>query len=220
MSTVLITGSSSGIGLELVRLFQQQGSEVIAVCRHSNDDLAATKARVIDGIDFLNDTAYTVLQEKLEGESIDVLINNAGIFLNETIAEMPFNQISTQFEINALAPMKVTMALLKNLKSGSKILMTTSRMGSIGDNTGGAYYGYRASKAALNALAVSLAVDLKDKGISVGLVHPGYVMTKMTGFKGDLTPLQSAQGYISLVDHLNLESSGGFWHVNGEVLPW
>jgi NAD(P)-dependent dehydrogenase (short-subunit alcohol dehydrogenase family) len=112
------------------------------------------------------------------------------------------------------------MAFLNNLSEGSKILMTTSRMGSIGDNSGGAYYGYRASKAALNALAVSLSVDLKQQGISVRLVHPGFVKTKMTGFRGDITPLQSAEGYIKLADGLNLESSGEFWHVNGEELPW
>ncbi|MBE9550162.1 MAG: SDR family oxidoreductase [Proteobacteria bacterium] len=220
MPTILITGASSGIGLELTRLYQQQGDDVIAVCRNLSTDLAATKARVIDEIDFLDNASYAVLQEKLDGVSIDILINNAGIFLNETIAEMPFDQISTQFEVNALAPMKVTMALLKNLRHGSKILMTTSRMGSIGDNTGGAYYGYRASKAALNALAVSLSVDLKEQGISVGLVHPGFVKTKMTGFRGDITPLESAKGYLEVVDKLNINNSGGFWHVNGEVLPW
>ncbi len=220
MSTVVITGSSSGIGLELTRLFLQRGDEVIAVCRKQTDELAATKAHIIDGIDLLQEASYIRLQDLLKGKPIDVLINNAGIFLNETLEEMHFDQISKQFEVNALAPMKVTMALLQNLSAGSKILMTTSRMGSIGDNSGGAYYGYRASKAALNALAVSLSVDLKPQGISVRLVHPGFVKTKMTGFRGEITPLQSAEGYIKLVDSLNIDNSGGFWHVNGEQLPW
>lgn len=220
MATVLITGASSGIGLELTRLFLQRGDEVVAVCRTGNAELAATDATVIEGIDFLHDKSCATLQAALGVKPIDILINNAGVFLNETIDNMPFEQIQTQFEVNALAPIKVTMALLPNLSNGSKILMTTSRMGSIGDNTSGAYYGYRASKAALNALAVSLSIDLKEQGVSVALIHPGFVKTKMTGFMGDISPLQSAEGYLKQVDRLNINNSGSFWHVNGEELPW
>jgi len=220
MLTVLITGASSGIGLELVRLFLQRGDEVIAVCRTAGTDLTATDATVIAGIDFLQNESYSTLQETLGNKPIDILINNAGVFLNETIDKMPFEQMNTQFEVNALAPLKVTMALLANLSTNSKVLMTTSRMGSIGDNTSGAYYGYRASKAALNALAVCLSIDLKEQGISVALIHPGFVKTKMTGFKGDTSPLQSAEGYLKQVDRLNTKNSGSFWHVNGEELPW
>jgi NAD(P)-dependent dehydrogenase (short-subunit alcohol dehydrogenase family) len=220
MSTVAITGASSGIGLEMTKQFLQRGDKVIAICRKNSDDLAATDAKVIEGIDLLNDQSYMVLKQAIGDEVIDILINNAGMFLNETLDDMSFESISTQFEINALAPMKVTQALKANLVKGSKILMTTSRMGSIGDNDSGAYYGYRASKAALNALATSLAIDIKPLGIAVGLVHPGFVITKMTGFRGEITPQQSAEGYIKLVDKLNLKNSGGFWHVNGEELVW
>ncbi len=220
MSTVAITGASSGIGLEMTKQFLQRGDKVIAICRKNCDDLAATDAKVIEGIDLLNDQSYMVLKQAIGDEVIDILINNAGMFLNETLDDMSFESISTQFEINALAPMKVTQALKANLVKGSKILMTTSRMGSIGDNDSGAYYGYRASKAALNALATSLAIDIKPLGIAVGLVHPGFVITKMTGFRGEITPQQSAEGYIKLVDKLNLKNSGGFWHVNGEELVW
>ncbi len=220
MSKVVITGASSGIGLELTKLFLQRGDVVYAVCRTSSLDLSETKARVIAGIDLLDENAYQKLKQILKQTKIDILINNAGVFLNETLDDMPFEQLSTQFEINALAPMKVTQALKSNLKKGSKILMTTSRMGSIGDNDSGAYYGYRASKAALNALATSLAIDIKPEGIAVALIHPGFVKTKMTGFRGEITPLQSAQGYLNRIDELNMDNTGSFWHVNGEQLPW
>lgn len=220
MSTIAITGASSGIGLELTKLYLERGDKVIAICRATTDELKATKAEIIEDIDLLNDESYSKLQQALSDRDIDILINNAGILFNETITNMAFDQISTQFEINAFAPIKVTMALLSNLSTGSKVLMTTSRMGSINDNSSGGYYGYRASKAALNAFTKSLSIDLKAQGICVALVHPGFVKTKMTSYNGEITPTQSAQGYAKLADNLNMNNSGGFWHVNGEELPW
>ncbi|MDH5631093.1 MAG: SDR family oxidoreductase [Gammaproteobacteria bacterium] len=220
MAIIVITGASSGIGLELTRQLSTQGNHIYAICRQATDELKATNASIIDGIDLTEEQSYESIQKALENVSIDVLINNAGILFNESLSNMNFEQIETQMTINAIAPMKVTMALLNHLSSGSKILMTTSRMGSIEDNTSGGYYGYRASKTALNSFTKSLAIDLKNKGISVGLVHPGFVQTKMTGFNGDITVEQSANGYIKLINQLNLDNSGGFWHVNGEVLPW
>ena len=220
MANILITGANSGIGLELTRLFIQRGDHVTAVCRQQNAELVASGARIIDGIDFLDTDSIGRLQDQYNEKTVDILINNAGMLQSETIENMSYAQIQTQFEINTLAPLKVTMALLDKLQPGAKILMTTSRMGSISDNSSGAYYGYRASKAALNALAVSLANDLKSRGISVGLVHPGFVKTKMTGFRGDLSPLQSATGFLQIVDQLGSSNSGSFWHVNGEILPW
>ncbi len=220
MTTVVITGASSGIGLELTKLFLQRGDEVFAVCRQVTAELSATNAKVIDKIDLMKDQSYANLQQELIGTKIDILVNNAGVFKNETLEEMPFDQITNQFEINALAPLKVTQALKENLDKGSKILMTTSRMGSIGDNDSGAFYGYRGSKAALNAFTKSLAIDLEPLGIAVGLIHPGYVMTKMTGFRGEISPLESAQKYIQRIDQLKMQNSGSFWHINGQILPW
>ena len=220
MSTVVITGASSGIGLELTKLFLQRGDEVYAVCRKGTDELAATKAHIINGIELLKESSYASLQQEMIGTKIDILVNNAGIFLNETLDNMPFEHMTQQFEVNALSPMKVTQALKDNLEKGSKVVMTTSRMGSIGDNDSGSYYGYRASKAALNAFTKSLSIDLEDQGIAVGLIHPGFVITKMTGFRGEIKPQQSAQGYIQRIDELNISNTGGFWHVNGERLPW
>jgi NAD(P)-dependent dehydrogenase (short-subunit alcohol dehydrogenase family) len=93
-------------------------------------------------------------------------------------------------------------------------------MGSVEDNTSGAYYGYRASKAALNAIGKSLAIDLAPRGISVILLHPGYVATDMVGGSGDVSPAQAADGLIARVDALTPDRSGTFQHANGTLLPW
>lgn len=222
---VLITGANRGIGLALSRHYVSQGDQVIAVCRDTSDEIENIADLVISGIDLSHDEAMdTVLQVLNMAYSddfkLDILINNAGLFQNETLASMNYEQIRQQFEVNTLAPLKVTHALLPYLKSGSKIANITSRMGSIEDNTSGAYYGYRASKAALNALGKSLAMDLKPKGIAVAQLHPGFVQTRMVGFNGDISPEQAVNGLSQRIEELNIDNSGGFWHSNGEALPW
>ncbi|MAL84047.1 MAG: short-chain dehydrogenase, partial [Idiomarina sp.] len=125
-----------------------------------------------------------------------------------------------QFEVNALAPLRVTEALLPNLKEGSKVAMITSRMGSIADNGSGSRYGYRMSKAALNAAGKSLSLDLKDQGISVVLLHPGFVQTDMVNHAGDIPAETAAERLIQRIDELSLDTTGQFFHSNGEGLPW
>lgn len=222
---VLITGANRGIGLELSRHYTSQGDQVIAVCRETSDEIEDMADLVISGIDLCHDEAMeTVLQilkmAHNDNFTIDILINNAGLFQSETLDAMDYDQIRQQFEVNALAPLKVSHALLPHLKPGSKIANVTSRMGSIEDNTSGAYYGYRASKAALNALGKSLAMDLKPKGIAVAQLHPGFVQTRMVGFNGDLSPEQAASGLSQRIEELTLDNTGGFWHSNGDALPW
>ena len=156
----------------------------------------------------------------MHGTSIDILINNAGIFKNESLDSMNFESIEEQLSINTIAPLRITHALLSNLHAGSKIGLITSRMGSIKDNGSGNYYGYRMSKAALNAAGKSLANDLKTRDISVAILHPGMVSTRMIGFAGDVSPEKSAQGLVARLDELTSETTGTFWHANGEVLPW
>ena len=117
-------------------------------------------------------------------------------------------------------PLRVAQSLLDNLASGSKVAIMTSRMGSVADNDSGGYYGYRASKAAVNAIGKSLAVDLRPRGVSVFLVHPGYVATDMVGRSGDITPEVAAERMVGLLDKLGMEQSGSFRHSNGSELPW
>ncbi len=114
----------------------------------------------------------------------------------------------------------MTTTLLDNLGEGSKVAIITSRMGSIGDNTSGSRYGYRMSKAAVNIAGVSLAHDLREREIAVAILHPGFVRTGMTNHSGNIDPPEAARGLLARIDELTLETSGGFWHANGERLPW
>ena len=228
MKNVVITGANRGIGLELAKHYRELDYTVIGICRETSEELDELADMVISDIDVRSEDAIAMVAEVLAstlissdtGQKIDILINNAGVFLNETLAEMDFDSIQTQMDINAIAPLRVTHAFQSMLWEGSKIAMITSRMGSVSDNGSGAYYGYRASKAALNAFGKSLAIDLKPKGIAVALLHPGFVQTRMVGFNGDISPAQAAAGLAQRIEELNLEITGSFWHSNGELLPW
>lgn len=219
MKHVVITGANRGIGLELARLYQRERWQVTGVCRESSTELE-TVADVIAGIDVTGADDVKRLAERLQGKYIDLLINNAGLLNDEVLGQLDFDSIRQQMEINAYAPLRICEALLPNLTTGSKIALITSRMGSIADNDSGGRYGYRASKAALNAFGKSLAIDLKAHGIAVALLHPGYVKTRMVNFGGVITPQESAAGLAQRIAALNLENSGSFWHSNGEELPW
>ena len=216
----VITGANRGIGLSLTRRYIQQGWQVYAVCRNSSAELNESGAEVIAGVDVGDDQAIKLLAEKLNGVTIDLLINNAGILRNEVLGQIDYGSIQAQFEINTLGPLKVTETLKDNLSGNAKIAMITSRMGSIDDNTSGGRYGYRMSKAALNIAAVSLAHDLRGQGVSVAIIHPGLVGTDMIGGYGDITPDEAAVRIAQRIEQLNLANSGTFWHSNGEVLPW
>lgn len=223
MATTLIAGANRGIGLALTRRSLERGDEVIAVCRNSNEDLDRSGARVEAGVDVTDAHALAALARSLGGKRIDRLLLNAGVMTREALGRIDdagFDDMRRQFEINSLGPLRVAQALLENLGEGSKIGILTSRMGSVADNGSGGYYGYRASKAAVNAIGKSLAVDLQPRGIAVFLFHPGYVATDMVGGKGDLTPSQSAGLLLDRLDGLGLAQTGSFWHANGSELPW
>jgi NAD(P)-dependent dehydrogenase (short-subunit alcohol dehydrogenase family) len=219
MATYLITGANRGIGYEYCRQLLNRGDLPIAVCRSSSPELDALGIRAIKGVDMTQDQDLASLQSQLQGEQIDVLINNAGIIESVSLANLDIESIRRQFEVNALSPLRLTHALLGNLASGSKVVMMTSRMGSIDDNTSGGSYGYRMSKVALCMAGKSLALDLRPKKIAVGILHPGLVQTRMTGFSG-ITPETAVRGLLARIDELTLDNTGTFWHSNGEVLPW
>lgn len=218
--TVVITGANRGIGLELARHYAGQGCQVIGICREASAELQETAAKVIEGVDVTSDDGIRKLVSELEGQTIDLLINNAGLLQDEKLGSIDFDSIRTQMEINAYAPLRVAEALVDKIPYGGKIANITSRMGSIADNDSGGRYGYRASKAALNAFGKSLAVDLQPKGIAVALLHPGYVKTRMVNFGGLITPTESAKGLAERIEELDLDNTGSFWHSNGELLPW
>ena len=217
---VVITGANRGIGLSFCQHYLAKGYEVTAVVRKASAELSALTVNVIKGVDVSVAADIDVLAQQLSGRKIDILINNAGIFHNETLADTDFDAIEKQLAINSLGPIRVTAALQNNLVQGAKVAMITSRMGSITDNTSGGYIGYRMSKAALNAASVSLAHELKPRGIAVAILHPGFVQTQMVGFAGDISPQEASSRLITRIDELTLDNTGTFWHSNGETLPW
>lgn len=220
MGYTLVTGANRGIGLELCKQLKARGDQVIGVCRKGSAELDALDIRIEPGIDVSDPGPIAQLAKRLDGIEIDVLVNNAGVLQAESLDRMNFKGIEQQFEINALGPLRVTTALLPLLHDGSKVVIITSRMGSMADNGSGGYYGYRMSKAAVNAAGVSLAHDLKGRGIAVGLFHPGMVATEMTGRNG-ISAEESVRGIIQRIDALTLESTGRFTHAGtGEELPW
>ncbi|WP_027330009.1 SDR family oxidoreductase [Marinimicrobium agarilyticum] len=218
--TVVITGANRGIGLSFVKRYLARGDTVYAACRQASDALADSGANIIDGVDVSSEEGIARLTKALEGVTIDLLINNAGILRNESLGSLSTETIRAQFETNALAPLLVTDALRGNLAGDAKVALITSRMGSITDNTSGGRYGYRMSKAALNAAGKSLSEDLKSQGVAVAILHPGLVGTEMIGGHGDITPDEAAQRLVKRIDELTLENTGTFWHSNGQELPW
>ncbi|WP_194755996.1 SDR family oxidoreductase [Aliidiomarina indica] len=219
-SKVLITGANRGIGLALATQYANAGAQVFAVCRSRSEGLDHDNITVVDGVDVTSADAVTKISEVLYGQHLDILINNAGILSRETLHDAPEESILKQFAVNSLAPLRLTIGLLPNLKEGSKVALITSRLGSMTDNGSGGYYGYRMSKAALNAAGVSLAKDLETQGISVALLHPGYVQTDMVNNSGDISADTAAERLRQRIEELNQSNSGTFWHSNGEVLPW
>jgi NAD(P)-dependent dehydrogenase (short-subunit alcohol dehydrogenase family) len=217
---ILITGANRGIGLELVKQLTRRGENVIAACRESNSDLDSTGARIIDGIDVTSDESVGALADAIKGTTLDWLINNAGILSTDAIAGLDFASMEQQFRVNALGPLRVTVALRPNLAQGSKVFVISSRVGSIKDNTSGGNYGYRMSKAAVNMAAKSLSVDWHADGIGVFLLHPGYVATDMTNHLGPTSTDDSVTGLLARMDELDHASTGSFWHATGEELPW
>jgi NAD(P)-dependent dehydrogenase (short-subunit alcohol dehydrogenase family) len=160
------------------------------------------------------------LARRLEGTRIDLLVNNAGILIGDRLDRLELDAVSRQLEVNAIGPLLMTARLVGSLGAGSKVALITSRMGSIADNTSGGMYGYRMSKAALNAAGVSLARDLKARQIAVVILHPGYVRTEMTRGSGNVDAAEAARGLLERIDELRLETTGRFLHANGEELPW
>ena len=220
MANVVITGANRGIGLELTRRFKSRGDHVYAVCRNTNEYLEELEVTVIRGIDVADRASGSVLAELLHDVDIDILINNAGVLFRGGLDELDEDQICQQFRVNSLAPLRMTQALRGRIVQGGKVIIITSRMGSIQDNDSGGSYGYRMSKAAVNAAGKSLSIDLRQKKIAVALLHPGWVRTEMTGKTGLLDASESAVGLVARIDALTLEETGGFWHQNGDRLPW
>jgi len=223
-SLAVVTGANRGIGLEFVTQLAARGLTVIAACRKSSPALAKLLDKgveVVEGVDVSQSEGINRITSAVGERHVDLLINNAGILIwGDKLESLNVEGIRKQFEVNALGPLLVTQALMSRLGKGSKVALITSRMGSVEDNGSGGAYGYRMSKSALNMAGKSLANDLAPKGVAVAILHPGMVSTDMIGGNGQVEPDQAVNGLLARIDELTLETSGGFWHANGERLPW
>lgn len=220
MKHVVITGANRGIGLELAKHYSSENWRVTGVCRETSDELKNYAEMVISEIDVTSKVCIDKVFAALKNQTIDLLINNAGVLNDDVFGALDIDSLRLQMEVNAFAPLMLCEALMPNLVEGSKIANITSRMGSIDDNDSGGRYGYRASKAAFNAFGKSLAIDLKKRGIAVAQLHPGFVKTRMVNFSGIIDTEESVAGLTERIEALNLDNSGSFWHCNGEILPW
>lgn len=219
-NTVVITGANRGIGLAMAQIYGKRGDRVIALCRRASKELKDAGAEIVEDVDVTSPEALRKAAAAVG--NVDVLIANAGVLSNEPLSAVAeaLDRIERQFRVNALGPLLTVHAFADKLASGAKVALVTSRMGSMADNTSGGSYGYRMSKAALNAAGRSLANDLASRGIAVVLLHPGYVRTDMTGGRGDVEPAEAAAGLVERIDELSTADSGTFRHANGEELPW
>jgi NAD(P)-dependent dehydrogenase (short-subunit alcohol dehydrogenase family) len=221
LATWLVTGASRGIGLDLVRQVHARADDVIATCRTPTPELDAVGCRVVDGIDVGSDDVGAALLEALgDGQPVDVVVNNAGLARWDTLETIDVDAARQELEVNALGPLRVTLALLPRIVPGAKIALISSKAGSIGDGPSGRNYGYRMSKAALNMLGANLAADLAPRGIHVGVFHPGFVRTEMTQGGGNVDPPESAAGLIRQIDALDASRSGRFFHADGSEVAW
>ena len=227
MPTVLITGASRGLGLEFTRQYAADGWRVYAPCRDpaGAKDLAAVKGDVsADTLDVDDPSQVAALAKKLSGEPIDVLINNAGIFGPKDLTRdnVDYDAWGRVFRTNVMGPLAVSSALLSNVENseGKSIATVTSRMGSIGDTTGGEEYIYRSSKAAVNMVMTCLANELAGDGVKVVLLHPGWVKTDMGGPDAAIDAKESVTGMRAVIAGLKESDSGGFLNYDGTEIPW
>ena len=226
MNIVLITGCDRGIGRAMCLQLHERGERVIAACLGDSQELRDRGIHVEAQVDVTQDDAVARLADHLEGDGIklDWLISNAGVLGVDELGKIDFEDVRRQFEINAIGPLRLIQAFMGRLQAGSKVGIVTSRVGSLGDNSSGGMYAYRASKAAANMIGLNLHHDLKGRRIAVLMLHPGLVATGLTkDFPRDLPwiqPEEAATGLIRNMDELTIETAGTFRHSNGEYLPW
>ena len=230
MPSVLVTGSNRGIGLEWCRQYADAGWRVFATCRHPETadalhDLAGRHSELsVHRLDVTRPESVYALRAELQDTAIDVLVNNAGTYLEKYAPgnALRYDEWQQTLAVNTLGPMRVTEALAELVAASARrlVVVLTSHMGAIADITvpGDTYY--RSSKAALNAAMKGLSLALVERGIGVLLLHPGWVQTRMGGADAPLTPAESVAGMRALVDAFGLDMSGRFLRYDGTDMPW
>ncbi len=231
MPTALITGTSRGIGLELVRQYAADKWQVYATCRTPENAAELLRlAQSSDGrivvlpLDVTNQTQLSALAGQLRGVAIDLLLNNAGTY-GQSDSKFGNSDVELWMQalrINTVAPMTVMETFVDQVASSDLRLIASmsSKMGSMADNSSGGSYVYRSTKAALNAVVVSAAHDLRDRGITAVALHPGWVRTDMGGPNGEISVEESASGLRKVLSEVSIEDSGRFFDIDGSVIPW
>jgi NAD(P)-dependent dehydrogenase (short-subunit alcohol dehydrogenase family) len=231
MPTTLITGANRGLGLEFARQYASDGWQVYAVCR--NPKSASELRRLTDtmghtlqilALDVTKPASVKAAAAKLDGRAIDLLLNNAGVggTRGETIGNIDYKAWAKVLDVNTMGPLRVSEAFVDHVaRSGRKLIVTlTSGMGSIADNASGGSFAYRSSKAAVNMVMRSLAIDLAPRGITCVVVNPGWVQTDMGGPNANLTPAESIARLRRLLDNLGPAQSGKFFNHDGREYAW
>jgi NAD(P)-dependent dehydrogenase (short-subunit alcohol dehydrogenase family) len=236
MTTVLITGANRGLGLGLARLYAKDGAKVFACCRNPEaaedlSELASNGNVIVEALDVADGESVDALKASIGDEPIDILLNVAGYY-GKAIVTAPgglqefgttdYEEWQTILEINVMGPMRMAEAFVENVAASEqkKIVTLSSILGSIGGNTSGKIYEYRASKAAVNAIMRSMGIDLKVRGIIAVPMHPGWVRTDMGGPKADIDADASVSGMKQVIDGLSLADAGRFVTYDGGELPW
>ncbi|MBT8136144.1 MAG: SDR family oxidoreductase [Gammaproteobacteria bacterium] len=230
-NNIVITGANRGIGLRLAQTYVDDGQRVYAACRSPETATELASLAEASGgslslhpLDVSSETQISAFAAVLKGTPVDVLINNAGVYAHKGLE---FGQLDAAdwlrcMHVNTVAPVMVTQALIDNIAAGKRKLVATitSKMGSIADNTSGGSYAYRSSKTALNSAMRSLAIDLHDRGISVFVLHPGWVRTDMGGPRGLITVDESVSQLRRIIDQAGMAQSGKFFDRDGSEIPW
>ena len=221
--TVLITGANRGLGLEFARQYAADGWTVIGTARRpaQAEDLSALDVEVLQ-LDVADRDSIAAFAASLNGRSIDLLINNAGIFPRVSeIENVDADDYLRTLVVNSLGPVLITQALMPNLREGElkQVVNITSGLASIERNSGG-YYGYRESKAALNMFTSTLAAELGPEGFTCLALHPGWVRTDMGGANANLSPEESVSSMRAVLDALTVEDNGRYLGYDGTEVAW
>ncbi|KAK8200325.1 3-oxoacyl-reductase [Phyllosticta capitalensis] len=230
MPTAVVTGANSGIGFEFSKVLIKQGYDVYAVDVQEGENLKSLGCRTAR-LDVSSPEAVADFKENRYGDGpLDLLLNIAGVIApkeRDSLTTVDHHSLLSVFSVNTFGPLLLTQALLPNLlkSKNPRIGLMSSRMGSIADNTSGGTYAYRSSKAALNSIGKSMAVDLKDKGVFVAILHPGMVRTGLVPqdsqqLKETVNPDEAAQKLFKVFMSKKIEDTGKFWHREGQELPW
>lgn len=233
MPSVLITGSNRGLGLEWTRQLADAGWRVYATCRQPENAEALNRLQeaysaniTVHRLDVTRPEEMAAMAGALGGQAIDMLLNNAGIYfekyLDEHLGNLNYEHWEETFRVNTLGPVRMCEAFTGHLAAGEmkRVVTISSHMGSIADIGAGGDYAYRSSKSALNAAMKGLSHELQPHGITVVMLHPGWVRTRMGGPDAPYSTQESVQGMREVLDQIGPEDSGRFFRFDGTVLPW